>query len=150
MYVVAEKMCNDREREKSVQSCTTHAYLNLTLLPFLLRILKLCVRTFCQSSYFVGSFVAAFGAGAIKPAVIVMGADQYNENLPEERLQRDSFCTFSLFLRFYVLFTFSLYGVPSLFSLSLHLSPSLDLSRSLHLSPSLLCPFVTRTDPRNH
>jgi len=43
--------------------------------------------------YFVGSFVAAFGAGAIKPAVIVMGADQYNENLPEERLQRDSFYT---------------------------------------------------------
>jgi len=45
--------------------------------------------------YFIGSFLAGFGAGALKPAVLVMGADQYNEKYEEERVQRDSY--YSLF-----------------------------------------------------
>lgn len=43
--------------------------------------------------YFIGSFVAAFGAGAIKPAVVVLGADQYDADIPEEATQRGSYYT---------------------------------------------------------
>jgi len=41
--------------------------------------------------FFLGLYMMAIGAGGIKPCVSSLGADQFDESSPAERLKKNSF-----------------------------------------------------------